>query len=75
MTYYEGAVLHPIMLNHLLDTSLGFHNTVRISGSLNVFLLLVATLIIRPRLQPRPAQHFPVIQWLKEPAYFACLLS
>lgn len=49
-----GAVLHPIMLNRLFD-SVGFHNAVRINAGMNAGLLIIANLVIRARLPPRPA--------------------
>ncbi|KAJ6521130.1 major facilitator superfamily domain-containing protein [Mycena capillaripes] len=48
-----GAVMHPIMLNNTLhNSSLGFGNSVRASAALISGLLLVACLLMRPRLQP-----------------------
>ncbi|KXN82192.1 Riboflavin transporter MCH5 [Leucoagaricus sp. SymC.cos] len=48
-----GATLHPIMINRLI-TSLGFHNAVRINAGINAFLLIIANLVIKTRLPPRP---------------------
>jgi len=70
-----GAVLHPIMLNKFFNGPVGFHNGVRISASLNAFLLLVAALITKPRLPPKEAQRFPIGKWLKEPAYLVFLFG
>ncbi|KAJ7921141.1 major facilitator superfamily domain-containing protein [Mycena leptocephala] len=52
-----GAVVHPIMLNNTLQ-SLGFENAVRASSALVSGLLIVACLLMRPRLQPSPT-HLP----------------
>ncbi|KAF9011756.1 hypothetical protein BDQ17DRAFT_1344765 [Cyathus striatus] len=49
---HSGAVVHPIMLNQLINGSVGFHNGVRISAALNVFLLIIASFIMRPGLPP-----------------------
>ncbi|KAJ7164233.1 major facilitator superfamily domain-containing protein [Mycena filopes] len=46
-----GAVLHPIMLNNTFQ-SLGFANAVRASAGLITGLLLIASLLMRPRLPP-----------------------
>ncbi|KAJ7108156.1 major facilitator superfamily domain-containing protein, partial [Mycena epipterygia] len=47
-----GAIIHPIMLNNTLHSSLGFGNSVRASAGLISGLLLVACLLMRPRLPP-----------------------
>ncbi|KAF8148677.1 MFS general substrate transporter [Crassisporium funariophilum] len=71
-----GAVIHPIMLNKLFNGPVGFQNGVRISGALNVFLLVIAAFVIRPRLPPKASHHrFPIWQWMKEPAYLACIVG
>jgi len=46
-----GAVIHPIMLNNLFER-IGFGNTVRASAGLNAGLLLIACLLMHPRLPP-----------------------
>ncbi|KAJ7074834.1 major facilitator superfamily domain-containing protein [Mycena belliarum] len=47
-----GAVIHPIMLNNTLHSRLGFGNAVRASAALISGLLLIACLLMRPRLPP-----------------------
>ncbi|KAG2055966.1 MFS general substrate transporter [Suillus hirtellus] len=47
-----GAIIHPIMLNNLLNGRLGFANGVRASAGLLSALLLIACLCMRPRLNP-----------------------
>ncbi|KAG1903097.1 major facilitator superfamily domain-containing protein [Suillus fuscotomentosus] len=47
-----GAIVHPIMLNNLLNGRLGFANGVRASAGLLSALLLIACLCMRPRLDP-----------------------
>ncbi|KAF8205980.1 major facilitator superfamily domain-containing protein [Mycena galopus ATCC 62051] len=47
-----GAVLHPIMLNHTLHSSMGFANAVRASAGLISGLLLIACFLVRTRLPP-----------------------
>ncbi|KAG1788771.1 major facilitator superfamily domain-containing protein [Suillus plorans] len=47
-----GAIVHPIMLNNLLNGPLGFANGVRASAGLLSALLLIACLCMRPRLDP-----------------------
>lgn len=63
------------MLNKFFSGSVGFHNGVRISAGINTFLLLVALAVMRTRLPPKQSRHFPVIQWLKEPAFGSALLG
>ncbi|KAJ7161154.1 major facilitator superfamily domain-containing protein [Mycena filopes] len=52
-----GAVMHPIMLNNTFQ-SLGFANAVRASAGLVTGLLIIASLLMRPRLPPA-AMHPP----------------
>ncbi|KAJ7610716.1 MFS general substrate transporter [Mycena polygramma] len=52
-----GAVIHPIMLNNTLQ-SLGFGNAVRASAGLVSGLLVIACLLMRPRLPPA-GTHLP----------------
>ncbi|KAJ7664134.1 major facilitator superfamily domain-containing protein [Mycena rosella] len=47
-----GAIIHPIMLNNTLHSSLGFGNSVRASAGLISGLLFLACLLMRPRLPP-----------------------
>jgi predicted permease len=47
-----GGVIHPIMLNHLFHGSAGFHVGVRASAGLNLGLMTIGVLLIRPRLPP-----------------------
>ncbi|KAJ2918172.1 hypothetical protein MD484_g2277, partial [Candolleomyces efflorescens] len=69
-----GAVLHPIMLNKLFNGPIGFHNGIRVSAGLNLFLLLAAFAMMRTRLPPKTFQRFPVKDWiLKEPEYALAL--
>ncbi|KDR69925.1 hypothetical protein GALMADRAFT_76714 [Galerina marginata CBS 339.88] len=70
-----GAIIHPIMLNRLINGSVGFHNGVRISAAMNVFLLAVASCLMRTRLPPKEKQTFPILQWVREPAYLALLVG
>ncbi|KAJ6532426.1 major facilitator superfamily domain-containing protein [Mycena capillaripes] len=47
-----GAIINPIMLNNTLHSSLGFGTSVRASAGLITGLLLLACLMMRPRLPP-----------------------
>jgi MFS family permease len=49
-----GAIIHPIMLNNTFHSSLGFEDAVRASAGLVTGLLLLACLLMRPRLPPPP---------------------
>ncbi|KAF8625094.1 hypothetical protein AX15_005573 [Amanita polypyramis BW_CC] len=69
-----GAVIHPIMLNRLFNGHIGFHNGIRISASINVFLLIVANFLSRTRLPPRKAvKYLQVVEFLRDPPY-VCLI-
>ncbi|KAJ3511807.1 hypothetical protein NLJ89_g3884 [Agrocybe chaxingu] len=70
-----GSVLHPIMLNKLINEHIGFHDGVRISAALNVALLLIGLSVMRTRLPPKPVQTFPVVEWFKDPAFCASVAS
>ncbi|KAG1768546.1 major facilitator superfamily domain-containing protein [Suillus occidentalis] len=47
-----GAIIHPIMLNNILNGHLGFANGVRASAGMVSALLLIACLCMRTRLDP-----------------------
>ncbi|KAG2058342.1 hypothetical protein BDR06DRAFT_968799 [Suillus hirtellus] len=47
-----GAIIHPIMLNNLLNGPLGFANGVRVSAGFTSLFLLTACLCMRTRLDP-----------------------
>ncbi|KAG2070372.1 MFS general substrate transporter [Suillus decipiens] len=49
-----GAVLYPIMLNNLINGRLGFANGLRVSTGMIGSLLLIACLLMRTRLPPKP---------------------
>ncbi|PPQ91164.1 hypothetical protein CVT25_003141 [Psilocybe cyanescens] len=70
-----GAIFHPILVNHLINGRIGFHNGVRISASINVTLLIIATCIMKTRLSPKKNQTFPILQWSREPPYCAILFG
>lgn len=70
-----GAVVHPIVLNQFFDGRIGFHKGVWISGGINLALFIIAISVMRTRLPPKPVQHFPVISWMKEPAYLSMFLG
>ncbi|RDB15653.1 Riboflavin transporter MCH5 [Hypsizygus marmoreus] len=44
-----GAVIHPIMLNNMINGSLGFANATRVSAAMVSVLLLIACLLLRTR--------------------------
>ena len=59
-----GAVLHPIMLNNTFD-KLGFGKAVRASAGLVSGMLLIACLLMKPRLPP-PQRTIPLIPAIKK---------
>jgi len=46
-----GSLIHPIMLNYLFNSRVGFANGVRISATMVTVLLLIACLLMRTRLE------------------------
>ncbi|KAF8882756.1 MFS general substrate transporter [Gymnopilus junonius] len=70
-----GAVIHPIMLNRLINGPVGFHNGVRISAAMNTVLLLVACWLTRTRLAPKSQQNFLIMKWAREPQYLSLLIG
>ncbi|KAG2156796.1 major facilitator superfamily domain-containing protein [Suillus bovinus] len=48
-----GAILHPVILNNLINRRLGFANGVRASATLNSGLLFIANLLMRTRIPPQ----------------------
>ncbi|KAJ6529658.1 major facilitator superfamily domain-containing protein [Mycena capillaripes] len=62
-----GALVHPIMLNNTFR-SLGFANAVRASAGLVSGLLLIACLLMHPRLPP-PTTHTPFWKSLRRFAH------
>ena len=60
-----GGALHPIMLNHLFHGHLGFHNGVRVSAGLIGGLLILANLLMKPRLPPRSQKEGSTLNDLK----------
>ncbi|KAG2362142.1 major facilitator superfamily domain-containing protein [Suillus spraguei] len=49
-----GSVLYPIMLNNLINGRLGFANGLRVTAGVIGSLLLIACLLMRTRLPPKP---------------------
>lgn len=71
-----GAVLHPIMLNHLFQGPLGFHNGVRVSAALNTFLLIIANLLMRTRLPPKKVgSALPIAEFARDPPYLFFVIA
>lgn len=71
-----GAVLHPIMLNHLLHDSNSFPYAVRMSAVLNSSLLVVANLMMRTRLPPKKTKNvIPFAAFAKDVPYLFLLLG
>lgn len=60
-----GSVIHPIMLNNTLNGSLGFGNSVRASAGLVAGMLLIAILLMKPRLPP-PAHTTPLLPAIRK---------
>ncbi|KAG1807027.1 major facilitator superfamily domain-containing protein [Suillus subaureus] len=56
-----GAVIHPIMLNHLLNGTVGFARGVRASAGLVSALLLIACSFMRARELPAPTVSYMVV--------------
>ncbi|KAM6501218.1 monocarboxylate permease [Amanita muscaria] len=70
-----GAIVHPILLNRLFNSRVGFSNGIRISASITLSLLIVATVISKPRLRPKNVNHPPLLELLQDPAYIFLAIS
>ncbi|KAF8068867.1 major facilitator superfamily domain-containing protein [Lyophyllum atratum] len=72
-----GAALHPIMLNRLFHGSVGFHNGVRSSAGMNLGLLAIALLLMKPRLPACSRKQGSTLQnlktFLREPSYVSTI--
>jgi hypothetical protein len=65
-----GAIVHPIMLNKLFHSSVGFHNGVRASAGLNLTLLVLAVLLMRTRLPPQKTGNaIPIASFFRDVPY------
>ena len=52
-----GALIHPIMLNYLFNSSrLGFGGTTRVSAGMVTVMILIACMLMRPKLPPPTKQ-------------------
>jgi MCP family monocarboxylic acid transporter-like MFS transporter 10 len=66
--------VQPIILNNFFTSHIGFHNGVRISASINIILLILATFLARTRLPPKKTRkEFSTLRLLQEPAYGSLL--
>ncbi|KAJ7907884.1 MFS general substrate transporter [Mycena leptocephala] len=72
-----GAVVYPIMVNHLFNGKTGFAWGVRAVSFLDLGLLLTANAIMRTRLPPRPknAKPIDIRGILRELPFWMCLLT
>jgi MFS family permease len=71
-----GAIIHPIMLNHLFHSSVGFHNGVRASAGLNLGLLGFAVLLMRTRFPPQKAGNaVPIADFVRDIPYAVTALG
>ncbi|KAG2039580.1 major facilitator superfamily domain-containing protein [Suillus americanus] len=72
-----GSILHPIMLNNLINGKLGFANGVRASAGMIGGLLLIAYFLMHTRLPPQPkaVSYTRVLQnsWRDHAYICACL--
>ncbi|KAF5383077.1 hypothetical protein D9615_004876 [Tricholomella constricta] len=68
-----GAAVHPIMLNQLFHGRVGFHAGVRASAGMNLGLIVIALLLMKPRLPPKSRKQGSTLldlkTFLREPAY------
>ena len=56
-----GAIIHPIMLNHILNGPVGFSRGVLTSAGFVSALLLVACLSMRTRALPKPSGNYRTV--------------
>ncbi|KAF5384219.1 hypothetical protein D9615_003456 [Tricholomella constricta] len=68
-----GGAIHPIILNQLFHGPVGFHNGVRASGGLVGGLLIIAILLMKPRLPPTSRKLGSTLEdlriFLRDPPY------
>jgi len=68
-----GGAVHPIMLNKLFHGPVGFHNGVRASAGVLGGLLIIAILLMKPRLPPTSRKHGSTLGdlrvFLRDPPY------
>jgi hypothetical protein len=71
-----GGIIHPIMLNHLFHGPAGFHVGVRASAGLNLGLMAIGVLLMRPRLPPKREGNMISQLWTfcQDPPY-VCVIS
>ena len=60
-----GGLVNPIMLNYLFSSRLGFAGTVRASAGLATFILLMACILMRPKLPP-PIKRPPIVTMIRK---------
>jgi hypothetical protein len=64
-----GAIVHPIMLNNLFASHLGFQGAVRASAGLVTGVLFIACLLLRPRFLPKSTVAKPSMWKLAQKFY------
>ncbi|KAG5653183.1 hypothetical protein H0H81_001900 [Sphagnurus paluster] len=68
-----GGAVHSIILNKLFHGPVGFHNGVRASAGMVGGLLIIAILLMKPRLPPISRKHGSTLQdlrkFLRDPPY------
>jgi len=60
-----GAVVHPIIINNLLSSGLGFRAATQVSAGLITFALSIACMLMRPKLPP-PNKRPPIINSIRK---------
>ncbi|KAG6853434.1 hypothetical protein C0991_004434 [Blastosporella zonata] len=68
-----GGAVHSVMLNQLFHGRVGFRNGVRASGGMVGALLIIAILLMKPRLPPTSRKHGSTLHdlkvFLRDPPY------
>lgn len=73
-----GGAIHPIMLNQLFDGQVGFYNGVRASAGLNLGLMIIGVLLMKPRLPPTRHEGSllrSLRTFMRDPAYVLVTLG
>ncbi|KAF9445776.1 MFS general substrate transporter, partial [Macrolepiota fuliginosa MF-IS2] len=72
-----GTTVHPILLNHLFHSKIGFHNGVRISTGINGVCLILANLMMRTSRAPKSSttSYVPLMKLFRDPAYSLMVVS
>lgn len=74
-----GGAIHPIMLNKLFHSSVGYHNGVRASAGLIAGILIISNLLMKTRPPPTPKEERNTLEdfrvFVRDPPYVITALG